>query len=92
MLLLKHKIGTLSLQNYFNNFSYVFFWRLTLVPSFLLFALDKFETSFSFTQDHTSGRKAQSVARLTREPEVPVPIPDPAKYFLSPSADTVVSY
>ena len=47
------------------------------------------------TRTHKPGRVAQSVARLTQEPEVPGSIPGPATYFLSPSAVSgraVVSY
>ena len=34
------------------------------------------------------GRVAQSIARLTQEPEVPSSIPGPATYFRSPSTDS----
>ena len=47
--------------------------------------------SFIFEQD----RVAQSVARLTQEPEVMGSIRGPAAYFVSPSADSrraIVSY
>ena len=41
----------------------------------------------SYTTVRVAGLVAQSVARLTQEPEAPSPIPCPDTYFFPPSAD-----